>query len=251
VPAHSDRPATRASSPATRASSPATGASSCQPVQAVLWDMDGTLVDTEPYWIAAEYRLVESFGGRWSDEHAHAVIGKPLLVTGRYLREHGGVPLPEEQIVDRLLEAVIADTRRQVTWRPGTLALLAEMRQAGLPMAMVTMSYRNLASTVAELLPAGTFQALVCGDEVRHGKPDPEPYLLAAARLGVPPSRCLAIEDSPSGIASAEAAGCLVVAVPNQVPVEAAPSRVRLSTLAGLSLADLVDMAVGAAARSA
>jgi HAD superfamily hydrolase (TIGR01509 family) len=221
------------------------------PVQAVLWDMDGTLVDTEPYWIAAEYRLVESFGGRWSDEHAHAVIGKPLLVTAGYLREHGNVPMRPEQIVDWLLDAVIADTRRRVVWRPGTLGLLAEMRQAGLPMAMVTMSYRNLAGTVAERLPAGTFQTLVCGDEVRHGKPDPEPYLLAAARLGVPPARCLAIEDSPSGIGSAEAAGCLVVAVPNQVPVEPAPARTVLSTLAGLSLPDLLTMAVRTAARSA
>src|SRR6185437_9914582 len=114
-----------------------------------------------------------------------------------------------------------------------------------------TMSYRNLAGTVAELLPAGTFQTLVCGDEVRRGKPDPEPYLLAAARLGVPPGRCLAIEDSPSGIGSAEAAGCLVVAVPNQVPVEPAPTRTVLDTLAGLSLPDLVAAATGAAARTA
>jgi beta-phosphoglucomutase-like phosphatase (HAD superfamily) len=222
-----------------------------EPVRAVLWDLDGTLVDTEPYWIAAEYRLVESFGGRWSDEHAHAVIGKPLLVTAGYLREHGKVPLPPEQIVDRLLASVIADTRRQTVWRPGTLDLLAEMRRAGLPMALVTMSYRNLAGTVAELLPAGTFQTLVCGDEVRHGKPDPVPYLLAATRLGVPPGRCLAIEDSPSGIASAEAAGCLVVAVPNQVPVEPAPTRTVLSTLAGLSLPELVSLAAGTASRSA
>jgi len=220
-------------------------------VQAVLWDLDGTLVDTEPYWIAAEYRLVESFGGSWSDEHAHAVIGKPLLGTARYLREHGKVPIREEQIVDWLLAAVIADTRRQVVWRPGTLDLLAEIRRAGLPMALVTMSYRNLAGTVAELLPPGTFQTLVCGDEVRHGKPDPEPYLLAAARLGLPAAECLAIEDSPSGIASAEAAGCLVVAVPNQVPVEPAPTRTVLSTLAGLSLPELVSLAAGTASRSA
>ena len=205
--------------------------------------MDGTLVDTEPYWIAAEYRLVESFGGSWSDEHAHAVIGKPLLVSAIYIREHGRVPLSPEQIVDRLLAAVIADTRRRVDWRPGTLALLAQMKAAGLPTAMVTMSYRNLASTVAELLPPGSFDTLVCGDDVRNGKPDPEPYLLAASRLGVPTERCLAIEDSPSGIASAEAAGCLVVAVPNQVPVSPAPTRTVLSTLDGLSLAELVDLA--------
>ena len=219
------------------------GSESATPVNAVLWDLDGTLVDTEPYWIAAEYRLVESFGGSWSDEHAHAIIGKPLLVSAAYLREHGRVPLSPEQIVDRLLASVIADTRRQVRWRPGVLALLAEMKAAGLPTALVTMSYRKLAGMVAELLPAGSFDALVCGDEVRNGKPDPEPYLLAAARLGVPPAECLAIEDSPSGVASAEAAGCLVVAVPNQVPVATAPTRTVLSTLAGLDLAGLLKLA--------
>lgn len=217
-------------------------------MRAVLWDMDGTLVDTEPSWIAAEYRLVESFGGSWSDEHAHAVIGLPLLVSAAYIRKHGDVPLPAEQIVDRLLASVIADTRRQLAWRPGALPLLAEMKAAGLPTALVTMSYRNLAATVAGLLPAGSFDALVCGDEVGNGKPDPEPYLLAAARLGVPPGECLAIEDSPSGIASAEAAGCLVVAVPNQVPVSLAPTRTVLDTLAGLDLTALLDLVGGARA---
>jgi len=209
--------------------------------------MDGTLVDTEPYWIAAEYRLVESYGGRWSDEHAHAVVGKPLLVSAAYLREHGNVPLEPGQIVDALLESVIADARRHVDWRPGALALLAESRASGLPAAMVTMSYRNLAGTVADRLPAGTFQTLVCGDDVRNGKPDPEAYLLAAERLGVRPERCLAIEDSPSGIAAAEAAGCLVIAVPNQVPVPPGPARTVVPTLAGLGLADLARLAAGRA----
>ena len=205
--------------------------------------MDGTLVDTEPYWIAAEYQLVESFGGQWSDEHAHAIIGKPLLVSAAYLREHGGVPLSPPEIVERLLASVVGDTRRRVVWRPGVRALLAEGRDARLPAAMVTMSYRNLASTVADLLPTGTFRTLVTGDEVSRGKPDPEPYLLAASRLGVPPAECLAIEDSPSGIASAEAAGCRVIAVPNQVPVEPAPTRVIVPGLAGRTLAELAELA--------
>lgn len=223
--------------------------SSARPIQAVLWDMDGTLVDTEPYWIAAEYRLVESYGHTWSDEHAHAIIGKPLVVSAAYIREHGGVPLAPAEIVDRLLDAVIADVRRHIDWRPGALPLLAEIAAAGLPTAMVTMSYRNLAAVVADAvaveLPTGGFDTLVCGDDVRNGKPDPEPYLLAASRLGVQPGACLAIEDSPSGIASAEAAGCVVVAVPNQVPVPPAPTRTVLPSLAGRTLADLEAIASG------
>lgn len=205
--------------------------------------MDGTLVDTEPYWIAAEHRLVESYGHTWGDEHAHTLIGKPLLVSAAYIREHGHVPLTPPQIVDRLLDAVIAESRQHLDWRPGVLELMAEIKAAGLPTAMVTMSYRNLASVVAEAIPEGSrFDLLVCGDDVKNGKPDPEAYLLAAARLGVEPQNCVAIEDSPSGVSSAEAAGCVVIGVPNQVPLAAGPRRIVLPGLSGLHLADLEAM---------
>ena len=96
----------------------------------MLWDLDGTLVDTEPSWIAAEYRLVESFGGSWNDAHAHALVGNPLLVSAAYLREHGGVELPLAEIVDRLLAEVVAAVEREVIWRPGVRRLLAELRAA-------------------------------------------------------------------------------------------------------------------------
>jgi HAD superfamily hydrolase (TIGR01509 family) len=208
-------------------------------LQAVLWDLDGTLVDTEPSWIAAEYRLVESFGGSWDDAHAHALVGNPLLVSAAYLREHGGVQLPLEEIVDRLLAEVVADVQREVVWRPGVRRLLTELRAAEVPCAMVTMSYQVLAQAVAERLPAGTFATLVTGDQVSRGKPDPEAYLTAAQRLGVPPSRCLAIEDSPAGVASAEAAGCVVLAVQNQVPLATGPRRTVLDDLAGVTVTDL------------
>jgi HAD superfamily hydrolase (TIGR01509 family) len=208
-------------------------------IQAVLWDMDGTLVDTEPYWIAAEYRLVASFGGAWSREHAEALVGNPLLVSAAYIREHGGVELPLDEIVDRLLEEVIADTRRHTTWRPGVQRLLSELREAGIPCAMVTMSYASLASAIADQLPPATFTTLVTGDELTRGKPDPEAYLTAATRLGVDPQRCIAIEDSPAGVASAEAAGCVVVAVPNQVPLAEAPTRTVLPDLHATTVADL------------
>lgn len=211
-------------------------------LQAVLWDMDGTLVDTEPAWITAEYRLVESFGGSWNEQHAHALVGSPLLVSAAYIREYGGVNLPLEQIVDRLQDEVIADVQRHVVWRPGVLRLLAAQQAAGLPAAMVTMSYQSLAGAVADRLPPGTFQALVTGDRVRAGKPDPQAYLLAAELLGVDPGRCVAIEDSPAGVASAEAAGCVVVAVPNQVPIPPAPTRTVITDLGGVSLAELAQL---------
>jgi HAD superfamily hydrolase (TIGR01509 family) len=200
-------------------------------LQAVLFDMDGTIVDTEPYWIAAEYRLVESFGGAWNDQHAHALVGNALIASAEYLRAHGGVSLEPEAIVERLLDEVVRATRDAVPWRPGAVELLAELGRRGVPCALVTMSYERLARVVLEQLPAETFGALVTGDQVTDGKPHPEAYLTAAARLGVDPRHCVAIEDSPTGIASAEAAGCRVVAVPHNVPIEAAPGRHLIGSL--------------------
>src|SRR5581483_8603115 len=200
-------------------------------LQAVLFDMDGTLVDTEPYWIAAEYALVESYGGTWTDEHAHAIVGSALLRAGEYIREHGGVPLPAAEIVERLLDDVVAAARRAMPWRPGAVLLLAELRAAGVPCAMVTMSYDRFAAAVVDALPPKTFDVIVTGDQVTDGKPPPEAYLTAAARLGVDPARCVAIEDSPTGTASAEAAGCVVVAIPHSVPIEPAASRTLVTSL--------------------
>jgi HAD superfamily hydrolase (TIGR01509 family) len=205
-------------------------------LQAVLFDMDGTIVDTEPYWIAAEYALVAAHGGTWSDEHAHALVGNALPATGEYIREHGGVPLAAEQIVDILLDDVIKHAQAQMPWRPGARELLTELGRAGIPAAMVTMSYRRLADTVVEAIAPDEFAVVVTGDEVNDGKPHPEAYLTAAARLGVDPARCVAIEDSPTGVASAEAAGCVVVAVPHHVPIEPARSRTVIGSLTEVSV---------------
>ena len=209
---------------------------------AVLWDMDGTLVDTEPYWIECEYEIVESFGGTWSDEHAHALVGNELLVSAAYLQEVGGVPLPPEEIVELLLDGVIERVRRHVPWRPGVESLLDRLNAASVPCALVTMSYRRLAQAVVELLPTGRFAAVVTGDEVDNGKPHPEPYLTAAALLGAEPAQCVAIEDSPTGVASAEAAGVPVLAVRNMVAIPPAPGRTLIDDLRGLTPYDLLRL---------
>ena len=211
-------------------------------LQAVLFDMDGTLVDTEPYWIAAENRLVESFGGTWSDEQAHSLVGNALLASGAYLRDHGPVPLTPEQIVDELLDDVVAATHREVPWRAGALDLLADLAEARVPCAMVTMSYSRLATIVAEALPPGSLATVVTGDQVEDGKPHPEAYLTAAARLGVDPAACVAIEDSPTGVASARAAGCVVVAIPHHVPVDPAPGLHVAGSLAELKADSLARL---------
>ena len=210
---------------------------------AVLFDIDGTLVDTEPYWLEAEYALVESFGGSWDDAHAQHLVGNSLPVSAEYIRVHGGVELDPVEIVDRLLDAVIRTAEQRMPWRPGAVELLAALRAQDVPCALVTMSYSSLADVVVKQLPAGSFAAVVTGDQVTDGKPHPEAYLTAAARLGVDPARCVAIEDSPTGVASAEAAGCRVVAVPHIVRIPPAPGRLMLSSLTQASVAMLGEFA--------
>jgi HAD superfamily hydrolase (TIGR01509 family) len=209
---------------------------------AVLWDLDGTVVDTEPYWIECEYALVAEHGGNWSDDHGHALVGQDLLTSARYLRRHGGVDLPPEVIVETLIAGVAERIRRRVPWRPGARELLADLRTAGVPCALVTMSYRSLARIVADALPAGTFATIVAGDDVRHGKPHPEAYLTAAARLGVPPAACVAIEDSPTGLASAVAAGVPALGVAHLVPLVPAPGRYLVDSLVGITPDDLAAL---------
>lgn len=211
-------------------------------MDAVLWDMDGTLVDTEPYWIEVEYELVEAHGGTWSQQHAMNLVGNDLLESGRYIREHGGVGLEPSEIVEILLDGVVDRVRREVPWRPGARELLAALNTAGVPCALVTMSYRRFVAPVLEALPPGTFEVVVTGDTVSRGKPHPEPYLQAARLLEVDPASCLAIEDSNTGARSAESAGCRVLVVENHVPVLAGERRVFRPSLVGLTPHELATL---------
>jgi HAD superfamily hydrolase (TIGR01509 family) len=207
--------------------------------EAVLWDMDGTLVDTEPYWIETEYALAEEYGGSWSEAHAMNLVGSDLLSSGRYIQQHMRVPLDPEEIVERLLDGVVARVQESVPWRPGAVELLTALTGAGVRCALVTMSYERFVAPILSHLPPETFRVIVTGDQVEFGKPHPEPYLTAAAALGVRPEDCVAVEDSNTGAKSAEAAGCTVLVVENHVPVLDGPRRVRRDTLEGLTPADL------------
>jgi HAD superfamily hydrolase (TIGR01509 family) len=205
--------------------------------------MDGTLVDTEPYWVAAETEVVEAHGrGAWSKQDALELVGNDLLVSGSILQRRGRVRLPVEEIVELLMNGVAARIRQAVPWRPGARELLAELRAQHVPCALVTMSYERLVGPVLAAMPSGSFDVVVTGDNVSHGKPHPEPYLHAARLLGVPPGACVAIEDSGPGAASAEAAGCRVLVVENHVAVVPGPGRVFLPTLDGLTPADLAAL---------
>ncbi|WTM18175.1 HAD family phosphatase [Isoptericola halotolerans] len=205
--------------------------------------MDGTLVDTEPYWIAAEHELVAEHGGTWTHAQALQLVGNPLEVSAGVLQE-AGVDLPVPEIVSWLLTRVTAQVHDGVPWQLGARELLASLADAGVPCALVTMSYAVLAEAVTAHVP-GAFATLVTGDQVTRGKPDPEPYLVAARRLGVRVEDCVAIEDSPAGIGSALAAGARTLGVEAVLPVEPRDGLSRAASLADIDLAVVRRLAAG------
>ena len=209
---------------------------------AVLWDMDGTLVDTEPYWIAAEHAIVEAAGGVWSEDYALQLVGSDLTVSAEFIRAHSPVTWDNDRIIQELLARVVAGVREHAPWQPGARELLADLVAAGVPCALVTMSWRSLAEAVLGGLPENSFTVIITGDEVEHGKPHPEPYWTACRALGVEPADCVALEDSPTGVRSAVGAGVPTVAIPHAVDVPELAGAVRRESLAGVDAAELARL---------
>lgn len=206
---------------------------------AVLWDMDGTLVDTEPYWMATETALAEEYGGTWTHADAMQLVGNDLLTSGRYLKERLGMPQSPEEIVEMLLDGVVAQVRDAVPWCAGARELLLDLKASGVRCGLVTMSYQRFVDPILDALPADTFDVVVTGDQVTQGKPHPEAYLTAAALLGVPIGECVAIEDSTTGATAALASGARTLVVPNHVEVPPRPGLTFLPSLVGVGPRDL------------
>jgi len=222
-------------------------------LQAVLFDMDGLLVDTEPMWFEVEHAIMSKLGGEWTERDQRALIGGSLYRSVDYLLGRASRKASRDQVAGWLVEGM-ADllAEREVEAMPGALELLAEVRAAGIPTALVTSSERVIMEAVLNSLARHdiTFGVTVCGQDVRHPKPHPEPYLRAAALLGAEPRFCVALEDSPNGVAAAEAAGCVTVAVPGLAPIDARHGRLVAASLADLDL-DLLNSLVAQAAVTA
>ena len=195
---------------------------------AILFDHDGTLVDTEPVWAAAKVALTAEFGGTWTEQDTLDCLGLSMQFTLNRLRERG-VNLPDEEI-NNLLVAKVHETLAQqpVEFLPGIERFLLEVRDAQIPAAVVTNATTSVARRTANAAPEGAFSVIIGNDETTHPKPNPQPYLLAAERLGVDPTQCVAIEDSPSGVRSATAAGMRVIVVPGELEVPEELGTVRL-----------------------
>jgi HAD superfamily hydrolase (TIGR01509 family) len=211
---------------------------------AALWDFDGTLADTEPLWIEAEFELITRLGGTWSEEQANELVGNSLLDSGAYiLNAIGRRDLEPAWVVEQLLGRVVEILReRPMPWRPGALELLTSLREAEVPCALVSASYRVLLDAALTQLPAGTFAVSVAGDEVTQGKPHPEPYEKACAELGVDARQCVVFEDSVTGATSGNAAGALVLAVPNRVHIPEAPRRLHVASMTELDAAEVARL---------
>ncbi|GAA3867933.1 hypothetical protein GCM10022381_09230 [Leifsonia kafniensis] len=209
---------------------------------AVLWDMDGTLIDTEPYWMQAETDLVTSFGGTWTHDDCMLLVGSGLPNAAAILQSRG-VEMEIDDIVSWLTDRVQQKIEEHgLPWRPGARELLSSFAAAGVPMALVTMSIERMARQVADLIGADTFTVIIAGDMVIESKPHPEAYLRAATLLGVDPARCVAVEDSPTGLRAAIAAGTIAIHVPHEVDVPESDAHTRWATLAERTLTDISEL---------
>lgn len=210
---------------------------------AVLWDMDGTLLDSEKLWDIPLYEAAERLGGQLSLAARQAMVGSNVPTTLDILFADLGLePDPDERtdtarFIDKRMAEIMASP---LPWQPGAVDALALVRSTGLPTALVTSTERALTELALDTIGRSHFDVIICGDEVDgRNKPHPEPYLRAANLLGVAPTHSLAIEDSPTGVTSATAAGCHVIVIPSEVPVSPGPRRTFRDSLVGLTLPDL------------
>jgi HAD superfamily hydrolase (TIGR01509 family) len=203
-------------------------------LRAVLFDMDGLLVDSEPVWSVAEAEIMDWLGGPWNLDVKARCVGRRVDEACRILVEVAGSPADPREVMDRLVGRMCELFRAHLPLLPGAVELVDAVRAAGVATALVSSSYRALVDAALESIGAERFDVTVAGDEVARAKPDPEPYRTAAAALGAHPADCVVIEDSVAGCRSGEAAGCRVVAVPNVVPVPPDAGRLVVTSLTEL-----------------
>ncbi|MEU1291456.1 HAD family phosphatase [Streptomyces sp. NPDC005840] len=205
-------------------------------LQAVLLDMDGTLVDTEGFWWDVEVEIFRGLGHTLDESWRHVVVGGPMTRSAGFLIEATGVDITFAELSVLLNEGFENRIGHTLPLMPGAARLLAELSAHGVPTALVSASHRRIIDRVIASLGARHFALTVAGDEVPRTKPHPDPYLAAAAGLGADPARCAVIEDTATGVASAEAAGCHVVAVPSLAPIDPAARRTVVRSLEQVDL---------------
>ncbi|MBR8743991.1 HAD family phosphatase [Nocardiopsis sp. MG754419] len=205
-------------------------------LQAVLLDMDGTLIESEHLWNEAEADLVADLGGVWTEQDHINNVGNAAGPVGRYIIALTGADLTPREVADRLYARFLAKLEEGAELRPGAKELVTMLSEAGVPVSLVTSTERELVATAIGGIGLANFDDSVAGDEVEANKPHPDPYLRAARRLGVDPARCVAVEDSVVGVTSAADAGCATVAIPNHVEIPPREGVVFRDSLVGIDL---------------
>ncbi|MDQ4212852.1 HAD-IA family hydrolase [Microbacterium sp. ASV81] len=201
--------------------------------------MDGTLVNTEPYWMDAETDLIESFGGTWSHEQALELVGNGLIDSAIVL-QGAGVRMGAVEIVDELTERVRVRLQKDgVPFRPGAREMLRGLRDAGIRTGLVTMSLRRMAEDIVDLIGFDAFDVIVGGDDVERPKPFPDPYLRAAELLGVDIADTIALEDSRTGLQAAVASQAVAIGVPHLVDLDGVGADAIWDTFEGRTVDDL------------
>lgn len=208
-------------------------------LQAVLLDMDGTLVDTEGFWWDVEVEVFAALGHALDESWRHVVVGGPMTRSAGFLIEATGAAITLAELTTLLNEGFEDRIGHALPLMPGAARLLAELHEQAVPTALVSASHRRIIDRVLSVLGPHHFALSVAGDEVSRTKPFPDPYLLAAAGLGADPVRCAVVEDTSTGVAAAEAAGCRVVAVPSVAPIAPAEGRTVVTSLEEVDLAFL------------
>jgi HAD superfamily hydrolase (TIGR01509 family) len=184
-------------------------------IEAVVFDLDGILVDSEQVWDAARRDVVAEHGGTWREEATRDMLGMSAPEWSRYVVERLGVDLTPEQVNDAVVEALLREYDERLPLLPGAREAVERMAERW-PLGLASSSNRPVIDLVLDRMGVtDCFKATVSSEEVGRGKPAPDVYLEAARRLGVDPAACAAIEDSENGIKSAHAAGMRVVAIPN------------------------------------
>ena len=204
-------------------------------LQAVLFDMDGTLINSEPYWLICETALMARFGHAWTDEDQAYCLGGPLPKVGAYMSKLAQEEEDADYFEVELVRLVAEKFMTGLEFMPGALSLVSELAAAKIPMALVSASPRLLVDSAIALLPKGTFITSVSSQDVRVSKPDPESYLLAAQRLGVDIEYSLVLEDSKTGIDAGLASGAVVLGIPHLISYPPTPRLHIRKNLLGLT----------------
>ena len=209
-------------------------------MSAILFDMDGTLIDSEPLWLKAEIEVMAEVGCHWDEQDQINCLGGPAERTERYMQERSQNIKPYGYFINRLHEVMRARITNELDLIPNALSLLKECKDAGIKTALVTASSRDLMTIGLKRFPPGTLDVVVSGDDVEKSKPDPAPYLLAAKQLSVDILKCLVLEDSLTGVQSGLSSGAKVIGIPHLVQMSEHPNLRVISSLDEITLSDIL-----------